>query len=174
MTTEFRKYHGWNASNIGWYWGGMTVQGILPYYYHKITTPGRSAIVDRCYYNTMADTPECSNQTLPELKSAHFTVCQKPWGCFLQVGSPLCRALHQRWFELRAEAEVFFDLQPSSQSQPACSGGGHKNYHPMQLEHAIFPTDVQRRAFYRNVVPDDSLSRFDPLPESLYTTSQYD
>jgi hypothetical protein len=96
MTTEFKKHHGWNSSHIGWFWGGMTVQGILPYYYNRITTPGRSKIVDRCYYNTMADTPECSVQTLDQLKSAHFTVCQKPWGCWKQIDNRLCRDLHGR------------------------------------------------------------------------------
>jgi hypothetical protein len=37
----------------------MTVQGVLPYYYNRIAPPGRSQIVDRCYYNTMADTEPC-------------------------------------------------------------------------------------------------------------------
>ena len=37
----------------------MTVQGVLPYYYNLVTAKGRKQIVDRCYYNTMADTPEC-------------------------------------------------------------------------------------------------------------------
>jgi hypothetical protein len=96
MTTEFKKWHGWNSSHIGWYWGGMTVQGILPYYYHKISAPGRTLIVDRCYYNTMADTPECSVQKIEELKSAHFTVCQKPWGCFKNHDVRLCRELHNK------------------------------------------------------------------------------
>ncbi len=59
MTTEFKKYHGWNSSHIGWFWGGMTVQGILPYYYQKVSSPSRILLVDRCYYNTMADTDEC-------------------------------------------------------------------------------------------------------------------
>jgi hypothetical protein len=59
MTTEFRKGTGWNRTRIGWFWGGMTVQGVLPYYYNLITQPGRTQIVDRCFYNTMADEPEC-------------------------------------------------------------------------------------------------------------------
>ncbi len=46
-------------SKIGWFWGGMTVQGVLPYYYNKVAPPGGSQIVDRCYYNTMADTEPC-------------------------------------------------------------------------------------------------------------------
>ena len=59
MTTGFFKGSGWNRSHIGWFWGGMTVQGILPYYYNLVTLPGRSAKVDRCVYNTMADTKPC-------------------------------------------------------------------------------------------------------------------
>ena len=59
MTTEFTQGGAWNRSKIGWFWGGMTVQGLLPYYYNAVTTPGRSQIVDRCYYNTMADTDDC-------------------------------------------------------------------------------------------------------------------
>jgi hypothetical protein len=34
-------------------------QGVLPYYYHKVTDSSRSQMVDRCIYNTMADTDEC-------------------------------------------------------------------------------------------------------------------
>jgi hypothetical protein len=41
LTTEFSKGKGWNRSTIGWFWGGMTVQGILPYYYNRVTRPGR-------------------------------------------------------------------------------------------------------------------------------------
>lgn len=59
MTTEFRMGSAWNGSKIGWFWGGMTVQGVLPYYYNAVTSPGRSQIVDRCIYNTMADVDEC-------------------------------------------------------------------------------------------------------------------
>lgn len=95
MTTEFRIHRGWNSSHIGWYWGGMTVQGVLPYYYFRVTQPNRTQIVDRCYYNTMADTPECSTQKTSELKSAHFTVCQKPWTCS-PYRTRLCDALWAR------------------------------------------------------------------------------
>jgi hypothetical protein len=59
MTTGFFQNSGWNNSHIGWIWGGMTVQGILPYYYNLVTRPGRSKKIDRCVYNTMADTEAC-------------------------------------------------------------------------------------------------------------------
>jgi hypothetical protein len=74
LTTEFRKGKGWNSSKIGWYWGGMTVQGVLPYYYNMVTAPNRSEIVDRCVYNSMADTKDCWKRDVKALKSAHFTV----------------------------------------------------------------------------------------------------
>ena len=64
MNTEFFQGGGWNRSKIGWFWGGMTVQGVLPYYYNRIATPGRSQIVDRCFYNTMADTDPCRLEVL--------------------------------------------------------------------------------------------------------------
>jgi hypothetical protein len=28
MTKEFKRGKGWDSSRIGWFWGGMTVQGI--------------------------------------------------------------------------------------------------------------------------------------------------
>jgi len=28
---------------VGWFWGGMTVQGILPYYYNIVGVPGGEA-----------------------------------------------------------------------------------------------------------------------------------
>lgn len=59
MTTEFAKGSGWNRSRIGWCWGGMTVQGLLPYYYNRVTAPNRTQVLDRCRYNSMADTPDC-------------------------------------------------------------------------------------------------------------------
>jgi hypothetical protein len=176
MTTEFRKNHGWNASHIGWFWGGMTVQGILPYFYNRITAANRSLIVDRCYYNTMADTKECSTQELSVLKSAHFTVCQKPWNCFRwQMDNRLCRLLHLRWFELQQEAELFYGIVDSKkQLVTACKGGAPKDYRQMELMKA----DLNRKGPYghllQNVIPDDSADRFDPLEESMYVGNKYD
>ena len=113
-TVDFHKGRGWNRSMIGWYWGGMTVQGVLPFYYHRVSRPHRTLIVDRCKYNTMADTTECTDtanntrNTLEsgEVVSAHFTVCQKPWTCFrrfwskrldTEFNAKLCLQLHNRY-----------------------------------------------------------------------------
>ena len=103
------------------------MQGLLPYYYNLVTTANRSVIVDRCVYNTMADTEECRYKSLKEIKSAHFTVCQKPWNCEKKVHTkfssgikgvegkwevnPLCMDLHYRWRDLRREAEELYGVK---------------------------------------------------------------
>ena len=114
LNTEFHKGRGWNRSMIGWYWGGMTIQGVLPYYYNKVSNPNRTRIIDRCMYNTMADTKECTDVTPNsamntlsggDILSAHFTVCQKPWTCSIRYwrnhlndfNGMLCRDLHERY-----------------------------------------------------------------------------
>ena len=159
MTTEFRKGSAWNGTKIGWFWGGMTVQGVLPYYYRKVSNPDRMVKLDRCYYNTMADTPACSIQKVEDLTSAHFTICQKPWGCFNNPVSRLCGDLHHRWFKLRKEAEKFYSLPSIPQ---ACPKGGHKWYKPMQLANAVMPSTQTL------FVPDDSPDIFLPIKEALF------
>ena len=37
----------------------LAPQGVLPYYYNVLADPHRSQKVDRCIYNSMADSPEC-------------------------------------------------------------------------------------------------------------------
>eukprot|EP00752_Nemacystus_decipiens_P009421 g8424.t1 len=49
---------GWRGSQIGYFYGGATIQGLLPYYYN-IQAPGTARGVNRCIYNHMSDTPEC-------------------------------------------------------------------------------------------------------------------
>jgi hypothetical protein len=59
----------------------------------------------------MADVPECLVQTLEQIKSAHFTICQKPWNCLKKWhANELCRQLHNQWFALRKEAETFYNI----------------------------------------------------------------
>ena len=147
MNTEFHKGRGWNRSEIGWFWGGMTIQGELPYYYNRVTTPNRSLIIDRCKYNTMADTAECTDTlngtrntlTNDQIVSAHFTVCQKPWGCWAKYyqreqqdfNYPLCLQLHLKWLELRAETELFYGL---TQYNNACLLNGKNKYIQMDFK----------------------------------------
>jgi hypothetical protein len=114
MRGDYREGSAWGGTGIGWFWGGKTIQGIIPYYYNKVTAPDRSVILDRCIYNSMADTENCSyvnvlfiysllllccsfsTQLVDELVSAHFTVCQKPWSCPKWELARLCVDLHKR------------------------------------------------------------------------------
>lgn len=162
LTVEFRSGSAWNGSKIGWFWGGMTVQGVLPYYYNAVTEKNRTQTLDRCYYNTMADTLPCETQTLDELKSAHFTVCQKPWGCWNNnYRNNLCKQLHQRWFEMRKETESFYSIPVIDK---ACPKGGHKQYKYMHLENAKLP-------IISNFIYDDSPDVLFPIGNSGYSKS---
>ncbi|CAM9568326.1 unnamed protein product [Sphacelaria rigidula] len=49
---------GWGGSKIGWFYGGPTIQGVLPYFYH-ILAPGTAVQINRCIYNHMCDSDEC-------------------------------------------------------------------------------------------------------------------
>ncbi|CAM9908916.1 unnamed protein product, partial [Discosporangium mesarthrocarpum] len=39
---------GWEGSNIGYFWGGATIQGLLAYYYTDVAEAAASIEVDRC------------------------------------------------------------------------------------------------------------------------------
>ena len=165
MNIEFGSGTGWNRSKIGWFWGGMTVQGVLPYYYNRLTTPNRSQIIDRCYYNTMADSDDCIQKKLIELKSAHFTVCQKPWKCYRAYVNTLCGELHKRWFQLRQEAEEVYNISYHIKNPQisSCGKGGPMNYRMMDLSNVVIPHD--RIPF---VIPDNSPDFYAPIKEAGY------
>jgi len=173
MTKEFMMGSGWNGSKIGWFWGGMTVQGVLPYYYNAGNIPGQSAltaygrrvIVDRCIYNTMADSDECQKTEISKIKTAHFTVCQKPWTCYTSHVNALCAQLHKEWFQLRREAESYYGIAPV---QDACLNRYKKRgYLPMDLENAKLPGNSILR-------PDDSPDLLEPTEESRFVTKDYE
>eukprot|EP00586_Coscinodiscus_wailesii_P009707 CAMPEP_0172510092 /NCGR_PEP_ID=MMETSP1066-20121228/226140_1 /TAXON_ID=671091 /ORGANISM="Coscinodiscus wailesii, Strain CCMP2513" /LENGTH=396 /DNA_ID=CAMNT_0013288921 /DNA_START=402 /DNA_END=1592 /DNA_ORIENTATION=+ len=124
---------GWGDAGFGGFYGSMTFQGIVPYYYDiDPKNRGISAVeLNRCYYNNMADNPrtertvndvvhgkcrdgrheceDCRDTPLNEIVTAHFTLCQKPWICMSHsidlVQHRLCRKLHHEWFKVRANLE---------------------------------------------------------------------
>ena len=53
---DFRSGSGWGGTGAGSYWGGMTIQGLLAYYY-RILHPGEGRELRRCVYNNMVDNP---------------------------------------------------------------------------------------------------------------------
>lgn len=51
---------------------------------------------------------DCRISPVEEVKSAHFTICQKPWSC-TEFTNPknmvVCKEFHKKWFQLRDEFE---------------------------------------------------------------------
>ena len=93
---------GWEGTGIGHWWGGNTIQGLLPYFYARHAPQHLSVFrepsdalaveVDRCLYDNMVDSAvrdpppnvgasACRQTPIAEVKFVHFTVCQKPWTC---------------------------------------------------------------------------------------------
>ncbi len=151
---------GWGGSHIGNFWGGQTIQGIVPYFYHSVH-PGDAEELNRCVYNCMVDNPyrpntlkcldgketcqDCRLQVPEEVKSAHFTICQKPWTCTDFVNprnKVLCEALHKKWFQLRDELEQDEGISPAYRSVNGrnkgslgmCSGYGDNKYIPIPVK----------------------------------------
>lgn len=151
---------GWGGSRIGNFWGGQTIQGIMPYFYHVIH-PDRGQEMNRCQYNNMVDNPyfpntkRCINGALTcedcrasdpdQVYSAHFTICQKPWTCTQHLNPRnmvVCEAFHLKWFALRDEFERLLGIDPSYRvaktrfvgSKGMCRGYGDDKYLPIPVQ----------------------------------------
>ncbi|CAM9268444.1 unnamed protein product, partial [Ectocarpus sp. 12 AP-2014] len=131
--TSFYPSKGWGGSMIGLFWGGVNVQGILPYYYERRAPAGVSyRSVDRSVYNNMVDRPSCQAVDISQVRqeAAHFTNCQKPWEClYPHPKQPLCSRLAERWFEMRTRAESALGLP----HKEACPTGFRSDYTPITL-----------------------------------------
>jgi hypothetical protein len=95
---DFRNGKGWGGV-VGPFYGSMTFQGIVPYYYDYLH-PGTALELNRCIYNQMCDNPrdkrtvddvvhgncrtgedeceDCRSRPLEDVVTSHFTLCQKP------------------------------------------------------------------------------------------------
>jgi hypothetical protein len=126
---DFRENGGWGGVG-GFFYGAMTFQGLMPYYY-DILRPGEAVELNRCVYNQMADNPrdgktvndivsgkcmtgedeceDCRNRPIEDIVTAHFTLCQKPWLCLPQdrdvIQQRLCRKVHHEWHRIRDDLE---------------------------------------------------------------------
>lgn len=116
---NFNAGSGWNNSKIGYHWGGAAVQGVYAYYFARHAPKDWSEPIDRCIYNYMGpDDPklmkpeELNKCSVDEIKTAHFTICQKPWSCHIK-NEGACPALHRKWWDLRwrVEANMFPDRE---------------------------------------------------------------
>jgi len=117
---DFRPGSGWGKSNIGWSWGGQTIQGLLAYFFHALAPPNASEALDPCLYNAMETIPNCSSgeTAVPaaDVFLVHFTACQKPWSCIVP-GKPKCRAWHKEWWGHRNQLALRHGANASS---PCC------------------------------------------------------
>ncbi len=126
---DFQKNGGWGGI-LGLFYGAMTFQGIIPYYYDVLHV-GEAVELNRCIYNQMADNPkdqrtvndtpqgrcrtgqaeceDCRDRPISEIVTSHYTLCQKPWFCLPQdrdtIQQRLCRKLHHEWHRIRADLE---------------------------------------------------------------------
>ena len=53
---DHRGGSGWGGTRIGNFWGGQTIQGVMPYYYYTFHNDSQQE-VNRCVYNCMVDNP---------------------------------------------------------------------------------------------------------------------
>jgi hypothetical protein len=128
---DYRDQGGWGGRSRK-FWGSMTIQGLLPYYYDILHfNETRALELNRCVYDNMCsksrngdavnDRPtgqcytqeesceDCRDRSVATIVATHFTVCQKPWTCTVHgragIDHRLCRALHHEWFRVRSDLE---------------------------------------------------------------------
>lgn len=96
---DYNRNQGWGGKlKYGGYYGAAQVQGLCAYFFGAVR-PGKSAELNRCYYNFMGDAPrdthkdnprcrtmeddcqDCRDIEFEEIKTIHFTLCTKPWWC---------------------------------------------------------------------------------------------
>mmetsp|Transcript_464 Transcript_464/g.693 ORF Transcript_464/g.693 Transcript_464/m.693 type:complete len:495 (+) Transcript_464:306-1790(+) len=121
---DFRSKGGWGGMGFGPFYGSMTFQGIIPYFYDHLH-PGTGVELDPCAYNNMAHNPrdkptkndivsgncrngynrpefndeceDCRSRPIEEVFTTHFTLCQKPWECHAQDGDRIQERLCRKF-----------------------------------------------------------------------------
>ncbi|KAL3782470.1 hypothetical protein HJC23_002221 [Cyclotella cryptica] len=121
---DFRSNGGWGGLGFGPFYGSMTFQGIIPYFYDHLH-PGTGVELNHCVYNNMADNPrdkptkndvvsgscrdgynrpdkndqceDCRSRPIEDVVTTHFTLCQKPWECLAQDGDRIQERLCRKF-----------------------------------------------------------------------------
>ena len=56
------------------------------------------------------DCEDCRERDIGDVRTAHLTICQKPWECYPHLGNTLqqksCRELSAEWYRVRANLEL--------------------------------------------------------------------
>ena len=104
-------------------------------------------VLDRCK-DGREGCEDCRERGVEEVKSAHFTLCQKPWECLSQnvdrLQNRLCRKMHGEWFWIWADLEfggggegVGMGMGEGDYDKEHflgfCKQGGGQGYIPMKL-----------------------------------------
>ena len=140
--------YGWGDKlAYGGYYGAAQVQGLCSYFFGHVR-PNTTVELNRCVYNSMVDSPidngspdkcrtlqpleqceNCRNTNFSLIKTAHLTLCQKPWWCNAcekhplkhrenslggKEAYPLCNQMHREWFKTRYELEALWSSQDES------------------------------------------------------------
>ena len=77
---------GWGGTNAGTYWGGMTIQGLVPYFFEKApddaaargVARARGRALDPCAYNNMATNPRTAKARAPARASEAAASARSP------------------------------------------------------------------------------------------------
>mmetsp|Transcript_26264 Transcript_26264/g.105098 ORF Transcript_26264/g.105098 Transcript_26264/m.105098 type:complete len:279 (+) Transcript_26264:1353-2189(+) len=166
---DFRAGSGWAGTGVGSFYGGMTIQGLVPYFFEMVR-PGAGVAVDNCVYNNMANNPrsvggfgkgvcrdgspaddckDCRLVDVATVKTVHFTICQKPWGCFDARNQrcpycPICTKFHRLWFEAREAMEREWGIyEPYTGDAPERHGmcgrhrDGSRGYKPVPIDRLV-------------------------------------
>lgn len=130
---DFKPGSAWGGKHIGWCYGGQTYQGLIPYYYQESGKRSKESwtAVDSCIYNNMVASKNDEGRVqekvpIEEIKTTHFTVCQKPWSCY-GSGRGLCKLLHDQWWVIRGRYEEKHGLKQGARCK-------HGEYEP--IDHA--------------------------------------
>ena len=128
---DFREGSGWGGENVGWCYGGQTIQGLLSYYANFMRPVSESKEMDSAIYNNMASNVNAKGRkqnTVPasEIKIGHFTTCQKPWKvCY--KSAPTCQGMFDHWWQARRALETKHGMKPTAR----CANGA---YAPIKMD----------------------------------------
>lgn len=121
---DFHDSLGWGNAT-GTFWGSMTFQGLLPYYF-QVLHPGHALALDWCRHDYMHMPPttfissgnetverclapncqDCLDTAFEDVHTVHLTLCDKPWMCEnYDWKSDRCKAMQRAWFQYRSELE---------------------------------------------------------------------
>lgn len=104
---DYRLGTGWGGKNIGWCYGGSTIQGLLSYFVNYLLHPTDGSMeVDSCRIDGM-DISEnnigenCTKVNASTITLFHFTDCFKPWYCQEVTPNSNCANMVNAWWTIR-------------------------------------------------------------------------